>query len=797
MRMRMRLRHVLAGSIALTSLSAAFGAWAQVAAASQVAQNQEIIVTATRQAQPLGKVPESVSAFTAAKMDVQGIKSAADLVRFTPGVTYEQDSHDIAIRGINSNAGSSTTGVYIDDTPIQIRDMGFNTNNSLPAVFDLDRVEVLRGPQGTLFGAGSEGGAVRYITPQPSLTKASAYAHAELAGGQVGAMSYEAGAAVGGPIVEDKLGFRVSAWARRDGGWIDRVDDQTLAPTERNANRVDTTVVRAAMTWSPLPALTITPAVNFEQRDQHNYDNYWVSISNPGAGRFRTGTPDLMADHDRFVLPTLKVEYDAGGLKFTSNTAYYDRNELVNGYSGTLYNLSYFQQLTGAGLDPQLSACASCAGDPSPLLLPTGRNLPGFGDYVAHNNTTNRQQNFTQEVRLQSADPDAKVTWVAGLFLGYNTQRNVEEINDPQLPALTQFLWGEDMLTAWGETLLPNGDSYITDTVGHDRQVAVFFETGVALTERLKLTLGARYAWTHFDFTNRNDGPQDLLDNGGVAQVSSGSKNETPFTPKLGLSFQITPRDMIYATASEGYRIGGASPPLPAASCGGAFPTSYASDTVDSFEIGTKDAWLDRRLQVAASAYLIHWKNIQQAVYVPTCGLEYTTNLGDAVSQGFDVQAQWRVTHDLQLELSAGYSDAHYSIDAVSSTGDVLAKRGDSLADAPWTLAIGLQYNFSLFDHDAFVRVDDAFTARRSAAIPAEDLRTVAYDPTLRPDPATNQVSVRGSIVAGRWTVAMFANNLFDQHPQLTLNHQDQFTQLFEATTLRPRTFGLAISGRY
>ena len=113
---------------------------------------------------------ESVSAFTAAKMDVQGIKSFADIAKFTPGVTFDEDSHDISIRGINSTAGSGTTGIYIDDTPIQVRNLGLNANNTLPAVFDLDRVEVLRGPQGTLFGAGSEGGTVRYITTQPSLT---------------------------------------------------------------------------------------------------------------------------------------------------------------------------------------------------------------------------------------------------------------------------------------------------------------------------------------------------------------------------------------------------------------------------------------------------------------------------------------------------------------------------------------------------------------------------------------------------------------------------------------------------
>src|SRR5579859_6705732 len=208
----------------------------------------EIVVTATRKEESLSKVAESVSAFTAAKMDTLNIKNFADIAKFTPGITYAPDSHNISIRGIESTAGSGTTGIYIDDTPIQVRNLGLNANNTLPAVFDLQRVEVLRGPQGTLFGAGSEGGTIRYITTQPSLTHFSGMAHSELAFTENGAASYEGGVALGGPIIEDKLGFRISAWARRDGGWIDRVDYHTLATTDSNANRVDTYVLRAAVT---------------------------------------------------------------------------------------------------------------------------------------------------------------------------------------------------------------------------------------------------------------------------------------------------------------------------------------------------------------------------------------------------------------------------------------------------------------------------------------------------------------------------------------------------------------------
>src|SRR5580765_770788 len=200
-----------------------------------VAGLQEVVVTATRHEESLSKVPISVTALTQESMDQLGIKDFQDVARFTPGVTIDNSgTNAISIRGISSSGGAGTTGIYIDDTPIQLRSVGFNPDDTLPKTFDLERVEVLRGPQGTLFGAGAEGGAVRYIMTPASTTAGSTYIRSELSYTEHGQPNAEFGIAAGRPLVDGVFGIRASLWYRYDGGWINRVDPGTGAVVDHN-----------------------------------------------------------------------------------------------------------------------------------------------------------------------------------------------------------------------------------------------------------------------------------------------------------------------------------------------------------------------------------------------------------------------------------------------------------------------------------------------------------------------------------------------------------------------------------
>jgi len=788
-------------------------------AASSGGGIEEVVVTATRRAEELSKVPASISAFTTEKMDTLDVKNFAGLVRFTPGVSFDARTSNISIRGVNSTAGDATTGIYIDDTPIQLRTLGFGSDNALPSVFDLARVEVLRGPQGTLFGAGSEGGTVRYITPQPSLTDYSIYAKSEFSATEHGDPSYEGGLAAGGPIVDGKLGFRVSGWWRHDGGYIDQVNYLTGASIQKNSNYTDTAVVRGALAWEAAPGLLITPSVFYQNRQVNNDDEYWVGLSNRSSGRFITATPERIGNHDRFVLPALKIDWSLGdllgGAELISNTSYFDRKQVVQDYSATLYNLTYFQQSVQYGVVPvdYVTPCiggicgliaAQIAIDPNfvgaPLLGPASIDLPGFPFYKSTNYVTNTQQNWTEEARLQSTDPNARLSWVLGAFYTSQSQLSVEEINDPQLPALTQYLWGQSLLDIWYAGLLPNGDDYINHTQGHEWQLAGFANATYAITDKLKVQAGLRIAKTHFDFSNFSDGAQNF----GLNTGNSGRKDETPFTPMGGVTYQINPDDMVYFTVAKGYRIGGANPPFPISACAAdlaalgisSVPSSYNSDTVLSYEAGSKNRFMDGRMQLSGSVYYLEWSNIQQSNYLPSCGFKYTTNLGSAVSKGFDLQGEWLPIDALAIDFSLGYTDAHYTTSSAIGSS-FLALKGDKLPGSPWTFSLGAQYNTQVMGRDSFVRVDYVYSSRETGMTPPLDPASSSYDPGLVGQPETDVVTLRAGTTVGNLNVSVFADNLLNSHPQLNYTHQDQYTLLYEATTLRPRTVGVTAIYRY
>jgi iron complex outermembrane recepter protein len=808
---------------ALTALAAALPLRAQTAGSEAAAGGgglQEVLVTATRREERLQDVPISITAFSQEQMDAQGLRSIDDLTRLSPGVSfsrngmgssanYNDENSDISFRGVESQAGASTTGIYIDDSPVQSRHLAFGAVNVFPALFDIDRVEVLRGPQGTLFGAGAEGGAVRFLMPQPGLTNYSAYARAELATTRDGAPSYELGAAYGGPIVDNELGFRVSASYRRDGGWVDRVN-YALEPTSdprlpnpvfngvtgANTNWWETVTFRAALKWAPTDAVAVTPSFYYQRFKVNDTAAYWDPLSNAGSNVFYNGNALKNPAYDPFWLAAVKVDWSLPWAQLTSNTSFYYRNQ----HSTSDY--TQYLRATYAYYD----------------LLQTIYPQPGDAGYAPFQDN---QRNFYQEVRLASKDTGSRLLWNAGVFYSHLDENIPEDIYDKTIDAET----GGAVCSA----ALPCPDGHIYFQPWYrvvDRQLAGFGELTYKLTDTFKVTGGVRVA--HVEYTGTAYQAGAFI---GVPVITSyQTASENPITPKAVLTWQPDRDNMVYASAAKGYRVGGTNPQVGAtceidlASLGlpvGAdglhhVPGVYSSDSLWSYELGTKNAFLEHRLQVNASVFYIDWRNIQQNVYLPTCGAQFTANLGKAKSSGGDLEILFRPVESLMLNVSAAYTDAHYTRSscagtleydpntaACSSGGMAIAApivtEGNRLFGAPWTFTAALEKTFLWQQKRPYFRADFQYATAQTGLLPGQDPRNALYDTTLPGLPITKNLNLRAGMRWSGYDLSVFVQNALDQHPVL-FKSRDLAAypdNLYFSRGVRPLTAGVTATYSY
>lgn len=737
---------------------------------------EEVVVTAQRRTERLQDVPISVSVYSQAAMDSQGVRAVDDIARLTPGVSFTRgainnnsDSSDIAIRGIDSTAGAATTGIYIDDTPIQSRHLSFGTFNAYPQLFDMDRVEVLRGPQGTLFGSGSEGGTLRFITPEPGLQQYSVYARSEAAATAHGDPVEELGLAVGGPIVNDSLGFRASVSYRHEGGYVDRVDWQNRQTIDSDANANTTKTGRLALKWAVNDDVVITPSVYYQYRHINDTSSWWDIVpgsADPTQGQFdhpfRTGNEIASPSTDEFTLSSVKIDWSLGAVRLVSNTSYFKRDQSATS-DYTQYDRAVF-----------LGTPYAAAGTQAPTAW------------------ADDQENWTEELRLESADKGARVDWTAGLFYQHAKENTIENVYDPQLLA---------------QIGSPVGDGYIykQDPFSSiDKQVALFGQADVKVTDQFKVTLGLRVSKA--DFVGQAYYSGFVV---GPPVSSSASITEHPVTPKVGFNYQFDADNLAYATVAKGYRIGGANPAIgqfcdltPYGLSG--VPPQYSSDSVWSYEIGTKNTFDERRVLLNASVYFIKWNNIQQNVELP-CGFQFTDNLGAAQSRGFDLQTQFKVSEALAMGGTFGYTNASYTqtvfatqVAAQTAGSFSIVQDGDHLAGAPWTLALFTQVNFPVLSTNGYVRADYQYSAKQTdITSPQNPLN--GGSPTAVPSiPSTAYTSLRAGVKWAGFDISLFAQNLFDTQPKLSaVEDGPNGTPLLQVITWRPRTIGVTATYHY
>jgi iron complex outermembrane recepter protein len=746
----------------------------------------EIVVTASKTEQVVSKVPVSIAAYTQAQLDKQSVRSFADIAALTPGITFQPGSNGngtsttVSIRGISSGAGTATVGVYIDDTPVQVRSSGYyDSTNPYPRIFDLDRVEVLRGPQGTLFGAGSEGGTIRFITPEPSLDKTSVYARSELAGTKSGASSYETGVALGMPLVEGVLGMRVSAYYRHDGGYVDKVDWYDKSDKGQDVNWSDTLVLRGALKYEPSDAVTITPAIFYQRVYQNDSSTVWQSYSNPSDTQFVNANPLRTPSKDAYWMPSLKIDARIGaGLSLISSTSYFSR-VLDNTYDSSTLDISSFTSLFGNPVNT----------DPPPAAL---------RDFYSAGYVTSKQTIFTQEARLQN-DPHARFNFVLGGYFQSAIQNNSYDVWDPNIDTVLSYAAGAPVTVQgiFGIPLYQN--QYLLASQDHvvDREVAVFGQANFKLTDALTVFAGLRYS--HVTYADSNFGAGPVLSSTGT--VTSSGQSANPVTPKFGATWQATPSTMVYATVAKGFRPGNTASQV-ASICDSdltalglnAAAHPIEPDTVWSYEAGVKTKLFGNRVYFDGSVYRVDWHNIQSTITLPTCNRSIEANLGDARSQGVELQMNVKVTGRLTLGGSLGYSDAHYTTATMGAGGALIRAAGDPLPIPPWQLALSGEYQFPIMGKQGYVRTDYQFASHDGTPL---NLAEAGIDPTLPRTPAQNNLDFRAGVRFTGLDLSAFVTNALNQHPRLGLYRDTLDTTNYRYVTVRPLTAGVTASFRY
>lgn len=741
---------------------------------------QEIVVTAQKRAEDIQRVPISVSVINNADFDRLSIENLSDVADMTPGVDYQVTGPKnlLSIRGIYSGAGAATTAIYIDDVPIQVR-VGIVglIGATLPAVFDLDRVEVLRGPQGTLFGSSAEGGAIRFITPEPSLTQYTGYSRADVGYTENGDPSYETGAAFGGPIISDELGFRVSAWHRRDGGYVDHNSAIPGGYDYHNSNWGDSDVVRAELSFAPTESLKFLPSLFYQHLYSHDSSGFepaqsnqsadafvtqWGVLnpqySNVGASRFVNPQLEQVPSTDSFYLPALKAVFDFAGMQLISNTGYLHRSNITN--------------------EDFTTATPVAFGLPWPLVAAA----------ADHNIIQTDQNVLTEDLRIQSNDTDRPLQWTLGFEFVDARQRSYNPEISPYLPTLVP-----------GTVLLPGNLSYIGDERSTDKQFALYGQATYQITKQWSVIAGARVARDSDDYSIYQTGPF-----AGGTSYAAGLQSQTVKDPKIGVNFQVNDDNLLYVSAAKGDRVGGVNAPFPlTGSCLGllnqlglnGIPPTYQGDSLWSYEIGSKNRLFDNHLVIDASAFHIDWSNVQQAISLPPnlCPETFTSNLGKATSNGADLQVTALISNALEVGLAVGYTNAKDSQTlGAGGTDYVTAGQQINPYASPWTVAPSVQYSFLLAHrYKAYLHLDDEFHSKNPGPFAQQYASNVAVDPNFIANPSTNILNAHLGANWSGWDTSIYALNMLNRHPLLYNTALETAQFVGPAYTMRPLTVGV------
>lgn len=695
---------------------------------------EEIVVTAEKRAQSIQDAAVAVSAVTGEQLENLGATDFSDYYRLIPGlqaIDRGDGQKKYILRGLNSENAPNLAPIvqqYLDEFPLTL----VSGAQSDLRLYDLERVEVLRGPQGTLYGSGSMGGTIKYVTAKPNLENISGQLEATGSGTEHGAGNGRGHAIVNVPIVPDELGMRAVIYDEYNSGFVDNV-----ITGEKNTNDTHVTGGRIAIRWRPVSALDL----NLMVLDQHLSSGdltvdtaNFVAPASPfppfvpwfpaGArsGNLQVAKSASEPTTDDTFATNLAGTYDFGWAQLTSSTTYYRRTTRLQA--------------------------------DTPELL-------GYGSY----DTTNTVDGtYSEEMRLSQQAGALK--WLGGLYY----LRNRETPNQTHQAAF-----------------MPDGSVFFIEGID-DRleQEAVFGEVSYDIASWLTATVGVRRA--------RYDETQSSVLEPNLTSGPFGVNQKTT-TEKYELSYRPSNDQLLYVLASSGFRPGGFNTIAynSLINSSGGIPKTYESDNLWNYEIGWKQSLLDKRVSFAAAAYYIDWSNIQVTEFDPTGSYSFEGNASRANVYGVEAEVSAIPVKGLQLSLNGAYNDAELAENEPGANAGVPPHtnlpglKGDRLPDVPiFSGAFVANYEAPIHSSGlkGFVTGSLTYTGRSATAFRSDD-------PLFRVLPSYTLLDLRMGIEQASWRVAAFIDNLTDRRAVLFIDPRAGYNRNY---VNRPRAVGITIT---
>ena len=736
-----RLQHVMPILIAMTASLTTTPALAQsTTAATATAADPgesglaEVLVTASKKgAQNIQDVALNISAVGSDQLAKSGAATLDEVMAAVPGVEINGPSGNktIVIRGLAAQTGTALVGLYLDEILLPSASAPGVNQSDLP-LFDVERVEVLRGPQGTLYGAGSMGGTVRYITTPPDLDRSSV--KTSLEGAKVasdGGGKYQGAVTANVPIVNDLVAMRVTAWERKADGYITLTDIDS-----KGVNWEDSNGARVELLYQPLDTTKITATVNY-QNVKLNDSGYVFTNCNCRAN------PVLEPYFDRLLASNLTVEQDVGVGKVTFTGSNIRRNSEFN------YDQSQYLPVGAAN---------------AAVFLP-----PQFNSYDLKFGTIQRLATVNQdtgELRYVS-DFKGPLQLTGGLF--YNKTTNYGDIYGWYIDPGTVMPYGSE-IPPWYKTLAES-----TNT-----NKAAFVDATYDLTSQLSVEAGTRYynlqqtntIYIANPYFGTQTGYQPYQQAKSTGTVSKGQ-----------ITYKPMERMLTYLEYSQGFREGGANTQFPGTT---GIPASYRPDTVTNYEIGVKTELADRQLTLDGAVYHMIWNGIQVADHDSTGAYTYTTNGSKANFNG--VEGEVQISPKALPDFSAGLT-ARYSKQVLSENNPAVTTFAGTKGEAiPYSNKVGAsvwaEQHFNVWTVPSYAHIDAAYTGRGYTAFDTKD-------PTYRPIGNYTIINGRLGVKESSWDAAFYIKNMANKRGYTTWRVQSTAGIPDEVIITPPREVGL------